>query len=221
MIVVHPRFAAGKGFCICMCAFSTNGGHILLRLCCAPLNEVDLKAACQDQNLDMASPVIPTTAIKLPSAASFFDIVSTRKGWSTDTFHKIKNKSDDEDLTDPHKSFSLILNVKHGKQTLDLASRDRETRDKWHQEVRNIVRELKERREQKTHRDFIGDLYKSADKEDKGFLNKDKFAEVWVKIKVDMKESKVDNIFKKADTHGSMGVSIFSIRRRVFTLIFD
>ena len=138
---------------------------------------------------------------------SFLDIVSTRKGWSTDTFHKIKNKSDDEDLTDPHKCFSLILNnVKHGKHSLDLACRDRETRDKWHQEVRNIVRELKERREQNTHRTFIGELFKSADKDDKGFLDKDEFAEVLAKIKIDMKESIVDDIFKKADTNGSMGV---------------
>ena len=115
---------------------------------------------------------------------SFLDIVSTRKGWSTDTFHKIKNKSDDEVLTDPHKCFSIILdNFKHGKHTLDLACRDRETRDKWHQEVRNIVRELKERREQNTHRTFIGELFKSADKDDKGFWIRTNLQKCWQRLK--------------------------------------
>ena len=136
----------------------------------------------------------------------FSDIVDTRKGCSTDSFHKIRNV-DERHVDDPHKCFSLILdNRKHKKPIIDLACKDRETRDMWHQVIRNIVREIKENNEPSNHKSFIGELFKSADIEDKGYLDKTEFATVLSKINADLKDTEIENIFDKADTNGSMGV---------------
>ena len=140
---------------------------------------------------------------------NFMDIVGTRKGCCTDSFHKIKKQKEEEgkvSFIDPQKCFSIIFERKQAQQTLDLVCEDTDTRDRWYQSVRKIISEVNEKKDHNYQEQFLRNLFKSADKNHSGVLDPTEFAEVMRKINLDIKESDIEDIFERADTNGSMGV---------------
>ena len=70
LIIGHPFFSSGPVFAMRMCVIPTKEGKVLVWFCCAPLKKSDLKKICEEKGLDLACPLIPTTAIKHPSGSS-------------------------------------------------------------------------------------------------------------------------------------------------------
>ena len=63
-------FTSGPGFSIRFYVVPTKGGKVFLWLCSAPLKKASLKTVCEERSLDLASPLIPTAVIKLPSVSN-------------------------------------------------------------------------------------------------------------------------------------------------------